>query len=83
MKIHVRNDVIDAQILSNGKYKSFLHRSTVNKEKARMSWAVFWAPPKDATIGPYSQLVDDKNLPLFKAKTYDEYRYSKIHKIPQ
>uniref|UniRef100_UPI00235F5556 2OG-Fe(II) oxygenase family protein n=1 Tax=Pseudomonas asplenii TaxID=53407 RepID=UPI00235F5556 len=34
------------EILSNGKYRSGLHRGLVNKEKVRISWAVFCCPPK-------------------------------------
>ncbi|KAI8551235.1 hypothetical protein RHMOL_Rhmol06G0169100 [Rhododendron molle] len=36
--VHVGYQV---EVLSNGKYKSVLHRSLVNKERTRMSWAVF------------------------------------------
>nr|P51093.1 RecName: Full=Leucoanthocyanidin dioxygenase; Short=LDOX; Short=Leucocyanidin oxygenase; AltName: Full=Leucoanthocyanidin hydroxylase [Vitis vinifera]CAA53580.1 leucoanthocyanidin dioxygenase [Vitis vinifera] len=38
------------EILSNGKYKSILHRGLVNKEKVRISWAVFCEPPKEKII---------------------------------
>nr|AQR58516.1 flavonol synthase [Allium cepa] len=71
------------EILSNGKYKSVLHRTTVNKEKSRMSWPVFCSPPGDTMIGPLPQLVNDENPPKFKTKKYKDYAYCKINKLPQ
>ncbi|KAF9660892.1 hypothetical protein SADUNF_Sadunf19G0010900 [Salix dunnii] len=40
--IHIGDQI---EILSNGKYKAVLHRTTVAKDKARMSWPVFLEPP--------------------------------------
>ncbi|KAF8398703.1 hypothetical protein HHK36_014560 [Tetracentron sinense] len=74
--IHVGDQI---EILSNGKYKSVLHRTTVNKEKVRMSWPVFCSPPGDRIIGPLPQLVSDDN----KTKKYKDYQYCKINKLPQ
>ncbi|XAR62603.1 Flavonol synthase [Bertholletia excelsa] len=71
------------EVLSNGKYRSVLHRSLVNKENTRMSWAVFVAPPQKAIIGPLPKLVDDKNPAKYSTKTYAEYRYRKVNKLPQ
>ncbi|XP_058089553.1 flavonol synthase/flavanone 3-hydroxylase-like [Magnolia sinica] len=71
------------EVLSNGKYKSILHRSLVSKDQKRMSWAVFCAPPGDAVIGPLPQLVGDDNPPLFNTKTYKEFQYRKFNKLPQ
>ncbi|KAK2442248.1 flavonol synthase/flavanone 3-hydroxylase [Trifolium repens] len=71
------------EVLSNGRYKSVLHRSLVNKERKRMSWAVFVAPPHDVVVGPLPQLVNDQNPAKFSTKTYAEYRYRKFNKIPQ
>ncbi|KDP32354.1 hypothetical protein JCGZ_13279 [Jatropha curcas] len=78
--VHVGDQL---QVLSNGKYKSVLHRSLVNKESTRMSWAVFIAPPHEALIGPLPQLLDDKNPPKYTTKTYAEYRIRKFNKLPQ
>lgn len=78
--IHVGDQV---EVLSNGKYKSILHRSLVNKEKTRMSWAVFCVPPGDKTIGPLSEMVDEQNPAKYTAKTFGDYRYRKINKLPQ
>ncbi|KAE8077419.1 hypothetical protein FH972_015984 [Carpinus fangiana] len=78
--VHVGDQI---EVLSNGKYKSVLHRSLVNKERTRMSWAVFIVPPQEATIGPLPQLVNDENPPKYSTKTYAEYRYRKFNKLPQ
>eukprot|EP01018_Ginkgo_biloba_P036321 Gb_19823 [translate_table: standard] len=71
------------QILSNGIYKSVLHRSLVHKDKLRMSWAVFCVPPLDTVIGPLTELTNDDNPPLFNAKTFGEYKFRKLNKLSQ
>ncbi|PKI74968.1 flavonol synthase/flavanone 3-hydroxylase-like [Punica granatum] len=78
--IHIGDQI---EILSNGKYRSVLHRTTVNKEKVRMSWPVFLEPPMDWVVGPLAQLVDDENPPKFKSKKFKDYMYCKLHKLPQ
>jgi flavonol synthase len=55
----------------------------VNKERKRMSWAVFVAPPHEVVVGPLPLLVNDQNPAKFSTKTYAEYRYRKFNKIPQ
>ncbi|CAA6674771.1 unnamed protein product [Spirodela intermedia] len=55
--VHV-GDVIE--ILSNGRYKSILHRVLVNREKVRISWSVFCEPPPDKIIlKPLDALVHE------------------------
>nr|AUM57430.1 flavonol synthase [Camellia fraterna] len=78
--VHVGDQL---EVLSNGKYKSVLHRSLVNKERRRMSWAVFVVPPHEAVIGPLPELIDEKIPAKYSTKTYAEYRYRKFNKIPQ
>ncbi|CAJ1947666.1 unnamed protein product [Sphenostylis stenocarpa] len=78
--VHVGDQL---EVLSNGKYKSVLHRSLVNKERMRMSWAVFVVPPHEVVIGPLPSLIDDHNPPKFSTKTYAEYRYRKFNKLSQ
>ncbi|KAF0920811.1 hypothetical protein E2562_037284 [Oryza meyeriana var. granulata] len=48
--IHIVDQI---EILSNGRYKAVLHRTTVNKEKTRMSWAVFVEPPMEHIVRPH------------------------------
>ncbi|CAN1235828.1 Flavonol synthase/flavanone 3-hydroxylase [Linum perenne] len=79
--VHVGDQI---EVLSNGKYKAVLHRTTVNKERTRMSWAMFMTPPHDKEVGPLSELVDaESNPPKYPTKTFGEYRYRKINKLPQ
>eukprot|EP01018_Ginkgo_biloba_P000058 Gb_21867 [translate_table: standard] len=78
--VHIGDQV---EILSNGKYKSGQHRGLVNKEKVRISWAVFCDPPKDAMIRPMKELIDEKNPPIFPAKTFKEHTDHKLFKKGQ
>jgi flavonol synthase len=71
------------QILSNGKYKAVLHRTTVAKDKARMSWPVFLEPPGELVVGPLPHLFNKDNPPKFKAKTFEDYMYCKLNRLPQ
>ncbi|PNT48598.1 hypothetical protein POPTR_002G086700v4 [Populus trichocarpa] len=78
--IHIGDQI---KILSNGKYKSVFHRTTVTKDKTRMSWPVFLEPPPDLAVGPHPKLVNEKNPPKYKTKKYGDYCYCKLNKIPQ
>lgn len=69
--------------MSNGKYKSVLHRATVNKEKVRISWPVFCSPPPEMMVGPLPQFVSDQNPAKYKTKKYKDYQYCKLNKLPQ
>nr|AAZ78661.1 flavonol synthase [Fragaria x ananassa] len=79
--IHIGDQM---EIMSNGKYRAVLHRTTVSKDKTRISWPVFLEPPADQVIGPHPKLVNDKeNPPEYKTKKYSEYVYNKLNKMPQ
>ncbi|CAL1362195.1 unnamed protein product [Linum trigynum] len=78
--IHIGDQM---EIVSNGIYKSVLHRTTVNKDKTRMSWPVFLEPPADHVVGPHPKLVGDKNPAKYKTKKFGDYCYCKLNKIPQ
>ncbi|CAN6245969.1 unnamed protein product [Urochloa humidicola] len=77
--VHIGDQI---EIFSNGAYKAVLHRTTVNKEKTRMSWPVFVEPPADLVVGPHPQLVTDENPAKYKAKKYKDYQHCKINKLP-
>ncbi|CAJ1974769.1 unnamed protein product [Sphenostylis stenocarpa] len=70
------------QILSNGRYKSVTHRTTVDKERTRISWPVFVEPPGEWVVGPLSQLVTEDNPPKYKAKKFKDHVYCKLN-LPQ
>ncbi|KAK4481288.1 hypothetical protein RD792_012173 [Penstemon davidsonii] len=78
--IHIGDQI---EILSNGKCKSVVHRTTVNKEKTRMSWPVFMEPPPHFEVGPHFKLVSDENPPKFETKKFSDFVYCKLNKIPQ
>ncbi|KAL2453238.1 Flavonol synthase/flavanone 3-hydroxylase [Abeliophyllum distichum] len=78
--IHIGDQI---EILSNGKYKAVLHRTTVNKEKTRMSWPVFLEPPPEHEVGPISKLVNEENPSKYKSKKFKDYVYCKLNKLPQ
>ncbi|XP_043713908.1 flavonol synthase/flavanone 3-hydroxylase-like [Telopea speciosissima] len=78
--IHIGDQI---EILSNGKYKSLLHRSTVNKEKTRISWPVFCSPRREMVVGPLHQLTSEQNPPKYKSKKFKDYEYCKLNKLPQ
>ncbi|KAI3453632.1 hypothetical protein Pfo_010295 [Paulownia fortunei] len=67
------------EILSNGKYKSILHRGLVNKEKVRISWAVFCEPPKEKIIlKPLPETVSEAEPPLFPPRTFAQHIKHKL-----
>nr|AFJ44313.1 flavonol synthase [Lonicera japonica] len=78
--VHIGDQI---EILSNGKYKSVLHRTTVNKELTRMSWPVFLEPPSELENGPIPKLINEENPPKYKTKKYKDYVYCKLNKLPQ
>ncbi|KAH0745839.1 hypothetical protein KY285_007496 [Solanum tuberosum] len=78
--VHIGDQV---EILSNGKYKSVYHRTTVNKYKTRMSWPVFLEPSSEHEVGPIPKLINEANPPKFKTKKYKDYVYCKLNKLPQ
>ncbi|WVZ10570.1 hypothetical protein V8G54_015100 [Vigna mungo] len=67
------------EILSNGRYKSILHRGLVNKEKVRISWAVFCEPPKEKIIlQPLPELVTEKEPARFPPRTFAQHIHHKL-----
>lgn len=69
------------EILSNGKYKSILHRGLVNKERVRISWAIFCEPPKDKIVlKPLPETVSEMNPPRFPPRTFMQHMDYKLFK---
>ncbi|XP_059648008.1 2-oxoglutarate-dependent dioxygenase 19-like [Cornus florida] len=68
------------EILSNGKYKSVLHRAVVNNKATRISLAMAHGPSLDAVVGPAMELVNSETRPAayipMKYKDYMEMQQS-------
>lgn len=60
-------------ILSNGRFKSAIHRALVNETHHRVSAAYFYGPPKEEKISPLTKLIDGAHPPLYRAVTWKEY----------
>lgn len=54
------------QIMSNGEFKSPVHRVLTNPERARISIAVFYTPEPGKEIGPQEGLIDEERPRAYK-----------------
>ncbi|KOM46231.1 hypothetical protein LR48_Vigan06g153700 [Vigna angularis] len=54
------------EVMTNGIYRSRMHRAVVNSEKERVSIATFYGPGWSDSIGPAPTLVTPQTPPLFK-----------------
>ncbi|KAH9302786.1 hypothetical protein KI387_014369 [Taxus chinensis] len=61
------------QVLSNGIYKSGVHRAVVNCSEARISVPTFYCPSPDAVIEPALPLITADNPSQYTKFTYEEY----------
>ncbi|KAK8602114.1 hypothetical protein V6N12_051932 [Hibiscus sabdariffa] len=72
------------QIMSNGIFKSPLHRVVTNKAKLRISVATLYEPEPEKEIGPVEALIDDKRPRLYRNVTnyaslnYEWYQKGKV-----
>ncbi|KAI8570612.1 hypothetical protein RHMOL_Rhmol01G0049100 [Rhododendron molle] len=55
-----------AEIMSNGMFKSPVHRAVTNSERERLTLAVFCLPDAKMEIGPVEELIDEKRPRLYK-----------------
>ncbi|XP_004288770.1 PREDICTED: codeine O-demethylase-like [Fragaria vesca subsp. vesca] len=64
------------QIMSNGIFKSPMHRAVTNTERMRLSVASFNEPDPESEIGPVQKLIDEARPRLYKnVKNYGLINY--------
>ncbi|CAK9154658.1 unnamed protein product [Ilex paraguariensis] len=54
------------EIMTNGIYKSPMHRVVTNKERERITAAFFFAPDPTSVVEPAEGLIDEKRPRLYK-----------------
>ncbi|XP_023545451.1 protein DOWNY MILDEW RESISTANCE 6-like [Cucurbita pepo subsp. pepo] len=63
------------QVLSNGRYKSVIHRAVTNRARRRLSLVMFYAPNDETVIKPIEELTDEHHPPLYKTFTYKQFMH--------
>ncbi|XP_044472501.1 probable 2-oxoglutarate/Fe(II)-dependent dioxygenase [Mangifera indica] len=64
------------QIMTNGIYKSPMHRVVTNTERLRMSLALFIEPEPEREIGPVEDLIDEQRPRIYRnVKDYGAINY--------
>ena len=71
------------QIITNGRYKSAVHRAVVNAERARLSVATFYDPSKSQKICTAPQLVSKDHPQKYRDVIYGDYVSSWYSKGPE
>ncbi|KAK1386150.1 Fe2OG dioxygenase domain-containing protein [Heracleum sosnowskyi] len=61
------------EILTNGKYKSVVHRAMVNSKTTRISSATVYGPEVNKFVVPAPKFVDDNNPPVYRGMKYGDY----------
>ncbi|KAF6166818.1 hypothetical protein GIB67_005694 [Kingdonia uniflora] len=72
-KSYLVNTADHIEILSNGKYKSVLHRAVVNEKCTRMSVAVQHGPSLETFVTPAFELVNKENPAAYHGMKYKDY----------
>ncbi|XP_034699138.1 protein SRG1-like isoform X2 [Vitis riparia] len=69
------------QIMSNGIFKSPIHRVVTNSERMRISVAMFNEPEPEKEIGPVEGLIDEKRPRLYRdVKNYASFNFECFQK---
>ncbi|KAM7252048.1 hypothetical protein ACFE04_023931 [Oxalis oulophora] len=61
------------EILSNGKYKSVVHRAMVNNKATRISIASAFGPSLDTVVSPAKALINNESPQAYIGMTYRNY----------
>ncbi|KAJ9128706.1 hypothetical protein P3X46_034591 [Hevea brasiliensis] len=69
-------------VLTNGKYKSALHRVVVNNEVRRATLPLLLGPSLDTVVSPAPEFTGDGRPPAYLGITYKQYlEYNNFHFI--
>ncbi|KAJ7955570.1 protein DMR6-LIKE OXYGENASE 2-like [Quillaja saponaria] len=60
------------EVVSNGRYRSILHRATLNNKDTRISLAINNGPQFEKVVGPAEELLK-KEEAVFRSMSYKEY----------
>lgn len=63
----------EVQIMSNGRYKSILHRAVANQSVTRYSFANFLMPADKTVIRPIPKLLSDSCPAVYRPVRFGEY----------
>ena len=61
------------EVMSNGQYKSVIHRATVNSEKKRFSIACLHSLALNKKMGPAEKLVDKEHPASYKEFSFKDF----------
>ncbi|KAL2479550.1 2-oxoglutarate (2OG) and Fe(II)-dependent oxygenase superfamily protein [Abeliophyllum distichum] len=73
------------EIMSNGIFKSPIHRVVTNPERERMTIAVFFTPDPTSEVKPVDELIDEENPKLYKSVidyTGNYFKFFQLGKRP-
>ncbi|KAJ9140037.1 hypothetical protein P3X46_030724 [Hevea brasiliensis] len=70
LQVHVGDHL---EVLSNGLYRSILHRGTVNSERTRISIASLHSLGMDEKMGTAKELVDDQHAEEYKESSFRDF----------
>lgn len=62
-----------SHILSNGRFRSVLHRAVVNRTHQRLSVAYICGPPAHVKVSPMDKLLGPSQAPAYREVTWPEY----------
>ncbi|KAM7275397.1 hypothetical protein ACFE04_017263 [Oxalis oulophora] len=60
------------KVITNGHFKSVMHRVVVHKSKSRTSRAYFYGPPKELKVPLAEKMVEDGHSALYRPVSWDE-----------
>ncbi|XP_074268258.1 jasmonate-induced oxygenase 4-like [Silene latifolia] len=62
------------EVMTNGIFKSVIHRVVTNSEKDRLSVAAFFTSEDKKEIGPVTELINEQHPQLYRKLDTDEFR---------